>query len=103
VSVAGRSVQLRVQVVNEKGLHLKPAQAVVNVASRFASEILLGRDGQMVDAKSTLGLLALGAAPGAELELEIIGDDAEAAAEAMVRLFAAGFEVERTPGEGSGG
>ena len=56
--------EIEVTVTNEKGLHLKPAQAVVNLASKFKCRILLGRDGQMVDAKSTLGLLALGGGMG---------------------------------------
>ena len=95
--VSGRAISVMVRVVNDKGLHLKPAQAVVNVASRFESSVLLGRDDQMVDAKSTLGLLALGAATGTELLLRVEGEDAEAAAEALVRLFASGFEETAPP------
>ena len=97
--MAGRTVTTTVLVVNEKGLHLKPAQAVVNLTSRFSATVLLGRDSQMVDAKSTLGLLALGAAPGAELILQIEGEDAEEAAEALKQLFAAGFDEQALPGE----
>lgn len=97
--MAGTRVTVTVKVVNEKGLHLKPAQAVVNLASRFGATVLLGRKGQMVDAKSTLGLLALGAARGTELQLQIDGVDAEEAAEALVRLFAAGFEEHAARGE----
>ena len=97
--MAERKVTATVRVVNEKGLHLKPAQAVVNLTSRFSSTVLLGRDGQMVDAKSTLGLLALGAAPGIELTVQAEGEDAEAAVEALSRLFAAGFEEPSGEGE----
>ncbi|NOZ85448.1 MAG: HPr family phosphocarrier protein [Deltaproteobacteria bacterium] len=80
-----------VLVVNEKGLHLKPAQNIVNVASKFQSHILLGRDGQMVDAKSTLGLLALGAPKGTRLRIEAFGEDAAEAINALAGLFERAF------------
>jgi len=92
-----REIRTTVTVCNDKGLHLKPAQKVVNLASRFAADIKLGWDGQLVEAKSTLGLLALGAGPGSELELRVRGEDAEAAAAALAALFAAGFDP--APGE----
>ena len=78
-------------IVNELGLHARPAAAFVKVAGRFKAEVTVGRDDLVVNGKSIMGVMTLAAEPGSELTIRAEGDDAQAAADALVNLVAAGF------------
>jgi phosphocarrier protein HPr len=81
-----------VTVRNPQGLHARPADLVVRKATSYQSLILIGRDGELVDCKSILSLLTLGAAQGTELLISADGDDAEEALDSIAQLFDAGFD-----------
>jgi phosphocarrier protein len=72
-----------VTIVNKLGLHARAAAKFVTLASSFASEIKLARDGQEVNGKSIMGVMMLAAAKGTEIELEATGVDAAAALDAL--------------------
>ena len=78
-------------IVNELGLHARPAAAFVKVAGRFTAEVTVARDDMVVNGKSIMGVMTLAAEPGSELTIRAEGDDAQAAADALVNLVAAGF------------
>jgi len=80
-----------VTIVNELGLHARPAAAFVKVAGRFKAEVTVGRDDLVVNGKSIMGVMTLAAEPGSELTIRAEGDDAQAAADALATLVAAGF------------
>lgn len=84
-------VERKVTIVNELGLHARPAAAFVKVAGRYQAEVTVGRDEMVVNGKSIMGVMTLAAEPGTELTIRAEGDDAEAAADALVTLVAAGF------------
>jgi len=84
-----------VEIVNERGLHARASAKFVKAAAQFQAWIKVSRDGQTVDAESIMGLMMLGAGPGAILEIEAKGPDAEEALEALVRLIQDRFEEER--------
>lgn len=84
-------VERKVTIVNELGLHARPAAAFVKVAGRFKATVTVGRDDMVVNGKSIMGVMTLAAEPGSELTIRTEGDDAEAAAAALVNLVAAGF------------
>jgi phosphocarrier protein len=93
-------------VVTDKdplGLHLRPAQLLSQLASRFQSEIEVVRETLRVDAKSILHVMTLAAAPGVELVIEARGDDAEEAVEKLIRFIENGFCEVETQGQQSGG
>ena len=81
-----------VTVCNAQGLHARPADMLVRLANRFESDIQIGKDGQLVDCKSILSILTLGAAQGTELSLSAEGPDAMLALQSISELFEAGFE-----------
>jgi len=81
-----------VTVINPQGLHARPADMLVRTASKFVAEIMIGKDSELVDCKSILSLLTLGASKGTELTLTANGDDAEDALQSIAQLFEAGFE-----------
>jgi phosphocarrier protein HPr len=84
-----------VQIRNPLGLHARAAARFVHTAARFRCRVTAARDGRVMDGKSILGILLLGASRGTTLEITTDGEDEEAALDAMVALVDGGF------GEGS--
>jgi phosphotransferase system HPr (HPr) family protein len=64
-------------------LHARPAATFVKTALRFRSKVQVGLDGKVVDAKSILAVLALGAQGGTLLHLSAEGEDAPDALAAL--------------------
>jgi phosphocarrier protein HPr len=87
MAVAERTVQ----IVNELGLHARPAAEFVKTASRFRADIQVARDNMIVNGKSVLGVMTLAAECGSSLVIRAEGDDAEAAVAALERLVRNGF------------
>lgn len=85
-------LQRTVKVLNEQGLHLRPAGALSKVAGQFQSTISLSKGGEDFDCKSILSLMTIGATQGSELTLKAEGPDAEAALSVIADLFSSGFD-----------
>lgn len=80
-------VKEKITIINKLGLHARAAAKLVQLSSRFASEIKLIKQNQIVNAKSIMGVMMLAASKGTELELEITGDDEEVAFEEVKNLI----------------
>lgn len=76
-----------VVVGHAQGLHMRPAAAFAKLARQFRSNVTVARDGQAVNGKSQLELLLLAAEYGTPLVLEVDGDDAGTALEALSELL----------------
>ena len=83
-----------VEIINKRGLHARASAKFVKLASEFEAEVMVGRDGQKVDARSIMGLMMLGAGMGSVLELSAEGAQADAALDALVELVSSKFEEE---------
>ncbi len=68
---------LRVRVLNDQGLHARPAARLAQEAQKFPCDISLVHGDETVDAKSILDILTLAAGHGSELELRASGPEAE--------------------------
>ena len=88
-----------VSVVNRNGLHARPAAEFVKLASGFACEVWVEKDGLEVNGKSIMGVLMLAAEAGSRLRLRTVGQDAEAALDALAELIARGFAAEQERGD----
>lgn len=81
-----------VTIINQSGLHARPASEFVLTAKQFSSKITLCREGgEPVNAKSMVRLLAEGIGQGTCIELVTEGDDEEAAMTALTGLIESGF------------
>ena len=80
-----------VAIVNRRGLHARAAAKLVNTAEQFSANVDVLRDGQVVSARSIMGLMMLGAGVGSTVELRAEGFDAHEAMEAIAGLIEAGF------------
>ena len=77
----------KVKLVNENGLHARPATRFVETASKFASDITIAKDGQEANGKSVIEILTLGASVGTLLTITAVGKDAEEAVKALCNLI----------------
>lgn len=83
-----------VTILNVLGLHVRPSAEFAGMASKFQSRVSVVKDGQAVNAKSSIDLLTLAAVAGTQLLLRAEGEDAGAAVEALVRLIESRFGEE---------
>ncbi len=79
------------KIRNKLGLHARPAALFVKKAGEFDSEILMEKDGVVVNGKSIMGLLMLALPFGSEVRLKVEGKDEEKAFEVLSRLIEEGF------------
>ena len=84
-------IERQATIVNQEGLHARPAARIVRLASSFASEIELSKDGLEVNGKSIMGVMMLAAECGSEILIRANGPDAEQAVQALAELVASGF------------
>jgi len=91
-------VEARIPVLNEIGLHARPAALVVELAGRFDADLRLSKPGRpgSVSARSLTGLMTLVARKGDELVATASGPQAREALDALEGLAREGF------GEGVG-
>jgi len=83
-----------VAVTNAMGLHMRPSEKLVRLASRFRSEVFVRRDDVEVNAKSILGVLMLAAETGTTLAFRAEGPDEAEAVAALVELVEGNFAEE---------
>ncbi len=77
-------------IVNKAGLHARAASKLVELTSRFSSDIRIGHE-KMVDGKSILALMMLAAVKGTTLRIEVDGPDENEALPLIIRLIEDGF------------
>ena len=89
--------QTRVQVINEVGLHARPASLFIQGASEFQSNIEVRNEttgSDWVDAKSILSVLMLAVEKDHYIELRAEGPDAEEAIKTLEELIESDFHVD---------
>jgi phosphocarrier protein HPr len=84
-----------VTVTNQLGLHARAAARFVHLATKYESQIRVGRDARVMDGKSIMGILLLAAARGTTLTISADGPDEDAAVAALCGLVEAGFGEEQ--------
>jgi PTS hybrid protein len=83
----GDAVERSVVLVNESGLHARPAADLVTHASRFQADVTVNG----VDAKSLLRIMGLGLGKGSTVAIMATGPDAGQAVDDLVALVEGGF------------
>lgn len=84
-------IERQAKIVNQLGLHARPAAQLVKVASAYQSEIEIVKDDMAVNGKSIMGVMMLAAECGSTLTFRATGIDETAAVEALAALVARGF------------
>lgn len=84
-------IERTLRISNRLGLHARAAARLVHTVSRFDCTVLIVDGDDEINAKSILGLLALGLEPGRRVRLRCEGAEEEGAMDAIAALFDAGF------------
>jgi len=86
------TVEKELWVENRLGIHARPAAKIATAARQFEADLSLEKDGQVVDARDLLSILALDCPQGTRLVLRARGPQAREAAILITSLFARKFE-----------
>lgn len=87
-------IEKNVKLINKLGLHARPAALLVQLASKYSSDIELEVYGLKVNGKSIMGVMMLAAPYNSELKIIATGDDAEAAVSGIEALINSKFDEE---------
>ena len=88
------ALERTVEIVNRLGLHARASAKLVTLASKFAADVRLRKDGREVSAKSIMGVMMLAAAKGSFVTLIAEGEDAQQALDELAQLIAERFGEE---------
>jgi phosphocarrier protein len=77
-------VRLKATVLNDTGLHARPAALFTKFCSSFDNEITMFHGNVQINPKSIIQVLGASLAKGSELEIVVEGDDAESVASKIV-------------------
>ncbi|MEK7720751.1 MAG: HPr family phosphocarrier protein [Elusimicrobiota bacterium] len=85
-------VERGITIINELGIHARPAGMIANTSSQFVCDIKLAKDGMEVNAKSIMGIMTLAAGKGSVIKVTANGKDEAAAVAAIADLFTRKFD-----------
>lgn len=85
-------IEKTVTIVNNAGLHTRPAATIVKLASKYKCEFFLNKDGLHINGKSIIGVMTLAAEKGSQIALVFDGEDEEQAAQEIIDYFNRGFD-----------
>ncbi len=80
-------VKRRFKVIDEAGLHARPASLLVQKASTFDEDIRIFYKDKDFTLKSIMVLMSLGIGQDAEFEIGVPGDNAEALLDALENVL----------------
>lgn len=81
-------------IANRLGLHARPAAEFVKLASKFRSEVSVGKDDTWVNGKSIMGVMTLAAEFGSTITIRAAGDDAREAVNSLAARLGVSLEEE---------
>jgi len=76
-----------ISIINPLGLHVRACGKIVNIASRFRSNVSLVAKGKRASARNIVAVMLLTASVGATFRLEVDGPDEAQAMKAIAALF----------------
>lgn len=79
-------IKKTVSIVHQRGLHARPAALFVQLAKKYECSIVVRKGRKIVDGKSIMGLLTLGANKGARIAITANGEDAPKAIDDLIAL-----------------
>lgn len=84
-------VSKKFTIKNSQGLHMRPAGILTNGLKEFDSDVTIIKDGENVNAKSIMNVMAACIKFGAEIEVQCVGNDEQAALDKFEELAESGF------------
>ncbi|MFM2426344.1 MAG: hypothetical protein RL707_170 [Pseudomonadota bacterium] len=84
-------IKTNTTITNKLGLHARASAKLTKLAGSFPCEVWLSKGERRVNAKSIMGVMMLAAGIGSQVELEIDGEQEQAATDALLALMADKF------------
>ncbi|MBK5243068.1 HPr family phosphocarrier protein [Clostridium sp.] len=84
-------MEIIVKILNEQGLHARPASVFVKTANKFKSTISILHGDDVANAKSIINIMSLGLSKGEEIKIVAKGVDEALAIEALRTLVESKF------------
>ena len=81
------TINMRLKILNEKGLHARAAAKFVELVDTFDVRLVVKKDGLEASGDSIMGLLMLAASRGTEIELVASGKEAAETLSALSDLI----------------
>ena len=85
--MANDTINMRIKILNEKGLHARAAAKFVELVDTFDVSLLVKKDNLEASGDSIMGLLMLAASKGTEIELVASGLEAAETLSALSDLI----------------
>jgi phosphocarrier protein len=79
--------KVSVTISNKLGLHARASAKFTKLAGSFPCEIFIAKGERRVNAKSIMGVMMLAAGIGSTVEIDVEGDRAQEALDALVALI----------------
>lgn len=80
-------IHFQAQIKDPIGLHARPASLVVQIASKFKSNITINHGTKSGNLKSIMNVMSLGILQGDEIKIEADGEDAQTAIAAIKKTM----------------
>lgn len=74
-------------VIDEAGLHARPASLLVQEATKFPNDIYIEFSGKRLTLKSIMAVMSLGVPQGASIGIDVEGDNAMQVFDALERIL----------------
>ncbi|HIX58920.1 MAG TPA: HPr family phosphocarrier protein [Candidatus Blautia gallistercoris] len=74
-------------IKDEVGIHARPAGMLAKEAKKFQSKVVIDKNGKKAEATKLMALMSLGVKCGETVQVEISGEDEDAAYEAVKKFF----------------
>lgn len=81
-------IKKELTIIDEMGLHARPASQIVAFSNKFKSNIDIEHAGKKVNLKSVMLVMSLGVRHGEQITLYIEGEDEETASEQLLEFIA---------------
>lgn len=84
-------VSKQLTVSNAQGLHMRPATQLANAMGKYSADITIIFNGNRINAKSVMNLIAGCIKCGSEITIECEGNDEQACLDEAVQMIESGF------------
>lgn len=79
------------KIVNQMGFHMRPANVFVTDMTKYSSDIYIIFNGNKINGKSIMNIMAACIKNGSEITVECDGPDEQAMLDEAIRLIESGF------------
>lgn len=79
--------QFQYTIKDELGIHARPAGILVKEVKKYASKVMIEKEGKTVDASRLMAVMSLGVKCGNEVTVTVEGEDEGTAGPQIERFF----------------